>query len=606
MSQASKSLLSDRLHTLLGEEREVLDQLYTRLTGFGATTDEATLLRRALTGLTELFLLVVVGEFNAGKSAFINALLGDAVMPEGVTPTTAAINFLRFGPVHATSANAAGFVEHTYPAPFLRDIHIVDTPGTNAIQREHEALTQTFVPRADLVLFVTSADRPFTETERAFMQEIREWGKKIVVVINKSDLVDRTGLAQIERFVRDNATKLLGFAPEIFPVSARLALAAKQADPGDTRAELWHRAGFEQLEEFVFRTLDEVSRVRLKLLSPLGIAERLTERYFQVAAERLRVLAGDTATIERIDSQLALHGEEMHRDFQLYVTKIERIVLAMNARGAQFFDEMLRIGRVLDLLNADKVRAAFEREVTRDTEAEVEQTVQEVIDWLIERDLKSWTAVRDFVARRQLTRYDEDIVGEVGRGFEYDRRALLASVGREARDVVAAFDPAAEARRLSESVRAAVVSTGMAQAGAIGLGAIVVAAASSVLVDITGLLAASLLAVIGFGILPAKRRRARAEFEERSAALRDRLLASLTEQFTAELERSQARLRDVVAPYTRFVRGERDSARRMQDDLANTAVKLRQLRVEIGRRLSDPAANEERGAIVTNAPPALS
>ena len=67
----------------------------------------------------------------------------------------------------------------TAPVEMLREINIVDTPGTNAVRREHEALTREFVPRSDLVLFITSADRPFTESERAFLQSIREWGKKV-------------------------------------------------------------------------------------------------------------------------------------------------------------------------------------------------------------------------------------------------------------------------------------------------------------------------------------------------------------------------------------------------------------------------------------------
>ena len=76
----------------------------------------------------------------------------------------------------------------TAPVELFRDVHIVDTPGTNAIIREHERLTTDFVPRADLVLFVTSADRPFTESERAFVESIRAWGKKIVIVVNKVDI----------------------------------------------------------------------------------------------------------------------------------------------------------------------------------------------------------------------------------------------------------------------------------------------------------------------------------------------------------------------------------------------------------------------------------
>ena len=113
------------------------------------------------------FLLVVVGEFNSGKSAFLNALVGARIMPEGVTPTTSVINLLQYGETQSETMLPDGIIARTFPADFLDEITLVDTPGTNAIVREHEALTQRFVPRADLVLFVTSADRPFTESEHA-------------------------------------------------------------------------------------------------------------------------------------------------------------------------------------------------------------------------------------------------------------------------------------------------------------------------------------------------------------------------------------------------------------------------------------------------------
>ena len=588
------TILSDRQRGLLAEEKGILERLLTRMTDFGATSEELTLLRRAVRGLDELFLLVIVGEFNSGKSAFINALLGDPVMEEGVTPTTAMINLLRFGPVHSTNVTPEGLVEHAYPARFLRDISVVDTPGTNAIIREHEAISQGFVPRSDLIIFVTSADRPFTETERAFMQEIREWGKKIVIVLNKVDLLDEPGLTKVESFIRENTARLLGFTSEIFPVSAKLAMRAKELDPGPERDELWARSRFGALERYVFETLDEASRVRLKLLNPLGVAERITERYYAVAEERLKLLAGDYQTIENIEGQLAIYRQDMERDFELYLTKIEKIILAMNERGSAFFEETLRIGRVFDLLNTDKVRAAFEHEVTRDTEQQIEATVQELIDWMIERDLKTWTAVNDYVARRQLTRYNDEVIGEVGRGFEYDRRALLASVARQAHDVVAHYDPEGEARELSQSVRAAVVSTGLAEVGALGLGALVVAAASTVALDVTGILAASFIAVMGLGILPARRRQAMQQFRERSDALRERLIATLRQQFEGELERSVARIREAIAPYTRFVRAEREKALQLHEELTETAGQLRRLRVGIERSLGGATSDERR------------
>jgi predicted GTPase len=75
-------------------------------------------------------------------------------------------------------------------------------------------MTAEFIPRSDLVFFVTSADRPFTETERSFMEQIRGWGKKIVVVVNKSDILDGPAqVAEIRSFVSQNARSLLGFDP---------------------------------------------------------------------------------------------------------------------------------------------------------------------------------------------------------------------------------------------------------------------------------------------------------------------------------------------------------------------------------------------------------
>ncbi len=92
----------------------------------------------------------------------------------------------------------------TYPVEWLRDINIVDTPGTNAVIRRHQEITEDFVPRADLVLFVTSADRPFSESERAFIERIREWGKKVVFVVNKIDILETPADIRTRDRVRDD------------------------------------------------------------------------------------------------------------------------------------------------------------------------------------------------------------------------------------------------------------------------------------------------------------------------------------------------------------------------------------------------------------------
>ena len=286
-------ILNQKQAQILREERSALERLQVTLAGWEAAVADLKTLQDSLRQLDELFLLVVVGEFNSGKSAFINALLGERFFTEGVTPTTARIHVLHHGDDKDQQPDAAGIVRIGHPADFLRDINIVDTPGTNAIIREHEQLTQEFVPRSDLVIFVTSADRPFTESERAFMEQIREWGKKVIIVLNKTDQLQDSDITQVVEYIRQNASALLGFVPEIFPVSARLALRAKLADTLAEKEPLWSASRFAAVENYILHTLDEKSRIRLKLSNPLGVGEQLAGRCRSLAHERLSLLSED-------------------------------------------------------------------------------------------------------------------------------------------------------------------------------------------------------------------------------------------------------------------------------------------------------------------------
>src|SRR6266700_3182443 len=173
----ARVVLQDQQRDLLQQERQVASELQACLFGCEGADAYAATLRQVTTALDELFLLVVVGEFNAGKSACINALLHADVLEEGVIPTTNQVTMLRFGEQDQKRLHNAGVLELSYPTDFLRDITIVDTPGVNAVLRQHERLTEDFIPRSDLILLVISTDRSFTESERAFLERIRRWGK---------------------------------------------------------------------------------------------------------------------------------------------------------------------------------------------------------------------------------------------------------------------------------------------------------------------------------------------------------------------------------------------------------------------------------------------
>ena len=578
-----RSFLSDREQDLRAREQELLGRLARALEGFGPDVQAADLQRfkEATEQLAGLFLLVIAGEFNSGKSSFINALLGERVLPEGVTPTTDRINLLRHGPEITERPLEAYLLERTHPAELLRELNVVDTPGTNAVIRRHEELTRDFVPRADLVLFVTSADRPFSESEREFLERIREWGKKIVFIVNKIDiLAGPAEHAEVIAYVRDNAAALLGDTPQVFPVSARRAAQARS----EGTPELWERSGFDAVEEYLLRTLDQEERIRLKLLNPLNVGLRLAARYKEAAFERLKLLSQDVEALQSIDAQLALFHQEMLRDFEPRLSRLELLLNEMEGRGQRFFEETIRLGRIRSLLDSEGVKRAFEREVVGDTPQQLEAEVGRLIDWIVERNLKVWQDVSQFVDRRRLSLHQEGMLGEVPTTFSYNRQALLESVGRVSREVIGGYDRERESRAIADEVQGAFATTALAEAGAIGLGTLVATVVTGAAADLTGILLATALAVGGFYVIPRKRRQAQREFRQRVELLRSRLRDGLTRQVHHEVTQSTDRINEAIAPYRRFVLSQQQRINEARGELVATEDALLRLRGEIERR----------------------
>ena len=320
-------LLTQEQTAIVEDQRKVLQDLHGQLQELGTPADETQVLRDALGQIEASFMICVVGEFNAGKSTFINALLGGRWVAEGVLPTTERVSLLTYGPevkrfgAVPTMIGSGGLSETgalppeevdelQLPIPWLDELAIVDTPGTNAVVRSHEILTKRIVPRADLVMFVTSADRPFSESERAFLEMISSWGKKVVLIVNKIDILgsDDAAVDEIAAFVKMNGAALLGVEPTVMCVSAKQALGAKLAAPSvkarsssggrrgaggkeeEGRLKAWEASRFAALEELMRQSLTADERVAAKLLSPLGVADSLLATAAERAQRRAELL----------------------------------------------------------------------------------------------------------------------------------------------------------------------------------------------------------------------------------------------------------------------------------------------------------------------------
>ncbi|HSM56104.1 MAG TPA: dynamin family protein [Candidatus Sulfomarinibacteraceae bacterium] len=573
-----ETILTQEQDELLKRTRDVLGRLREVLADVNATEADREALSESIRQVDHFFLLVVAGEFNSGKSAFINALIGQSLLQEGVTPTTSQIHVLRHGEEVTREPVDQGTWSHTAPVELLKHINIVDTPGTNAILREHEALTAEFIPRSDLVLFVTSADRPFTESERLFLKQIQEWGKKIVLIINKIDILpEEQDLTKVVEFVRDAGQRLLGDIAAVFPVSARLAKQAKAGQP-----QLWEQSRFEPLESYIHNTLDDEGRFRLKLLNPLGVGKRLVNRYLSVTEDNLALLQDDATLLDDIQRQTTYYNEDMQRNFKARLGEIDNILFEMEKRGNEYFDETIRFGRIPDLIRTKHIQHEFEQEVVADTPRQLENRIGELVDWMVEQDLRQWTSVAEHLSRRREDHAGR-IVGQSGPRegtLAYDRQRLIDSIGHATKKAIESFDKEREAEEIAEAARNAVVNTGLAGVG-VGLGVAIAAAVQLVWVDVTGILAAVGAATLGLLILPARRRSAKQELGQKLADLRQKLMSNLTEQFEREMRRSAQRVEDTVAPFARFVRAEQEKLEAERDELVELEAHITGLRRQL-------------------------
>jgi small GTP-binding protein len=308
------------------------------------------------------FHLVVVGEFNHGKTTFVNALLGEKVLPVGVTPTTATIHHIRWAehpeayvvsstgerrplPFDDAKRFAVGggaitqdvdYLEIGYPAGLLRErILLVDTPGVNDLSLQRADITYSYVPRADAVLFLLDAGQILKESERVFLNDklLKGSRDKIVFVITKWDLLSPDDRREALAYAKNHLSTLVK-DPVVFPISAETALSGNAVSSGlpELVAHLTRFLADERGRILLDNALGEglgVSRVLSK-----GVDARRRSLQMQTAELERRIaalesdFAGQSGTIEQRRSQIredvAAIKTGAHKDLDRFVDDVCR------------------------------------------------------------------------------------------------------------------------------------------------------------------------------------------------------------------------------------------------------------------------------------------
>lgn len=548
---ANVQALLRREQRLLVELRETLER---------EQAEERRRVDELLATLEDLFTIVIVGEFNAGKSSLINALFGERLRTEGPIPVDDVISILRFGEQASLKRLSDYVVEQFYPVELLRNITLVDTPGTNSIVQRHQEITEDYIPRADLVLFVTSIDRPLSESERKFLEYIREWGKKVVFVLNKIDTKSEEETAQVVDYLRVNVRAIFGLEAVVFPVSSKTL------------------SRFDALEDYIFRVLSEKERVRIKLAAPLETILSLSKKQFRMIDSRREVLATDKSRIDAITDQLERARTDLVGNFRQFVFRIDNLLMDLERRGLDFLDRYVRIQHVMMLRDASRFREEFERQVFQGWKGNIDSTIQEAVDWLVKENMKLWNGTVDaFQRRAEADARSEDVIGRVGREFAYNREEVYSRMRRNAEQRLSSYDVNVESRRIIDNAMRAVLHSFGLGAGALGLGYLLTTAVSSTAVDVTGLTAATMLLVTSFLILPYKRTKAKEEFKRRIEEMRGQLQESLDRESATEIDRMLRGITGAFEPYQRFYASESEKIERFAEKLTKVEAEANEI-----------------------------
>ncbi len=307
----------------------------------------------------EKFRLVVLGQFKRGKSTFINALLGQPILPTDVIPLTAVITEITYGPevrvevffqngIHTTipAEQLAAYVSESqnptnqkkvdkvilqHPATILRNgLILVDTPGVGSIHQHNTRLTQEYIPNVDAAIFLFSADPPLTELEQEFLKIIHPIVPKIFFVLNKMDYLREDGLQRVVNFNGRILESILGTRPQIAPISALNALKAR-LHHSDTQYE---QSGLKNLESKLQHFL-LTNRGKLIILSNAERLERMcSEQKNLIEIER----RAGALSVETLQNNL--------QKFETYIGKMQRqeqrlsyLLDSLKAHLIEYFDD---------------------------------------------------------------------------------------------------------------------------------------------------------------------------------------------------------------------------------------------------------------------------
>jgi len=308
-----ENLLNQSLKTYRVKIDDLVRQLHDLTVQIGHT-ELANTVSDLRNRINEPFMFVIVGEVKAGKSSFVNALLGTGkeickVAPQPMTDT---IQQILYGETEEMISINENLKKIFQPIEILKEIAIVDTPGTNAIIKHHQEITENFIPASDLIVFVFEAKNPYRQSAWDFFDYIHsDWRKKIVFVLQQKDLMNEADLTVNINGVKEYAAKKGILDPNVFAVSA------KQEIEGEADS------GFLPIREYISTNITGGKAPVLKLQNNIKTSKNINERIYRGVLDRKQQNLADKEF--RLDIRGTLEEQEVKSNKQV-ATLVENLL----------------------------------------------------------------------------------------------------------------------------------------------------------------------------------------------------------------------------------------------------------------------------------------
>ena len=439
--------------------RSFLKQIAPNLETYGKKSIVSEI-DNAITTTEDSATVLFCGEFKRGKSSLVNAIIGTELCPTDIGIATSVVTTIKYGAVkkavryygnlleNADSLKSEEIewedidkytmgdvleidntilVELSYPSPFLKNgITIIDTPGIGGLDPRHAILTHMALPKADVIVFVTDAGEPLTQSELEFYEsKVLSCGKRSVVLVNKSDILTADTLATHVSNTKLQLAKLGG--PEVIPVSAKCWELYSKLEENDfllssnkdavlagitSEVETFKKTQYKKYRDMLIAEIDDVySAISLEIQQlkkdsndKIKVVEDLQRQ--QAALSKFR---GD---LNNPTSQIRLQINSIFEDARNEVqnlishdgtllTSTEFDALLESERGlenegkwfvAQINDRLQKLSRKVD----SRIESAFE-EISESIEKEI-TNVMDAETFLVSNELKSCSVINSQLA----------------------------------------------------------------------------------------------------------------------------------------------------------------------------------------------------------------